>query len=128
MRLLLDTHFLLWAAGLEGRMPPEAREMMADPGNMLVFSVASLWEISIKHSLGRGGFQADPRGMRRGMRDGGYEELTISGEHAVAAGALPPIHRDPFDRMLIAQATVERMVLLTVDSRIAKYPGPIRKL
>jgi PIN domain nuclease of toxin-antitoxin system len=128
MRLLLDTHFLLWAAGLEGRMSAAARDMMADPRVTLVFSVASLWEISIKHALGRGGFRADPTRLRRGLLNGGYEELPITGEHAVAAGTLPPVHRDPFDRMLIAQATVEDMVLLTVDATIAKYPGPIRKV
>jgi PIN domain nuclease of toxin-antitoxin system len=128
MRLLLDTHFLLWAAGLQGRIPAAGREMMADPGNKLVFSVASLWEISIKHALGRAGFRADPTRLRRGLRNGGYEELTITGEHALAAGGLPPIHRDPFDRMLVAQATVEGLVLLTVDATIATYPGPVRKV
>ena len=115
MKLLLDTHLLLWAAGDPGRLSPVARALIEDAGNELFFSAASLWEISIKHGLGRADFQADPRVLRRALLDNGYSELPIISEHAVAIEGLPPIHKDPFDRMLVAQATVEGITLLTAD-------------
>ena len=126
MKLLLDTHVLLWAAGSPAQLPPDARAMLEDPDNELVFSAASLWEITIKRSLGRADFQVDARVLRRGLLDNGYLELPITSEHAVFIDSLPPIHKDPFDRILIAQATVEGITLLTADALIAQYPGPIR--
>jgi PIN domain nuclease of toxin-antitoxin system len=99
---------------------------MADPENDLVFSVASLWEIVIKCGLKRPDFRVDARVLRRGLIDNGYHELPILSEHAVAIDGLPPIHKDPFDRLLIAQATVEGITLLTDDTIVAKYPGPVR--
>lgn len=126
MKLLLDTHVLLWAAGSPAQLPPDACAMLEDPDNELVFSAASLWEITIKRSLGRADFQVDARVLRRGLLDNGYLELPITSEHTVFIDSLPPIHKDPFDRILIAQATVEGITLLTADALIAQYPGPIR--
>lgn len=126
MKLLLDTHLLIWAAESTKRVPRSARTLMSAPGNELLFSVASLWEISIKNTLNRPGFQVDPRLLRRGLIDNGYVELPIFSEHTVAIDDLPPIHKDPFDRLLVAQATVEGITLLTDDATVAKYPGPVR--
>jgi PIN domain nuclease of toxin-antitoxin system len=97
-----------------------------DPGNILIFSVASLWEIAIKRGLGRDDFRVDTRLLRRGLIDNGYAELAITSEHVVAVDSLPPLHRDSFDRLLIAQATAEGVTLLTSDKALAAYLGPIR--
>ncbi len=110
------------------RLSSEAMHLIEDPDNQLIFSVVSLWEISIKNSLGRSDFQVDPRLLRRGLLDNGYEELPITGQHAVAISGLPSLHADPFDRMLVAQSMVEGVLLLTSDSIVARYPGPIRKI
>ena len=126
MKLLLDTHLLVWAADSIERVPLGARNLMADPKNELLFSVASLWEIAIKQGLNRPDFQVDARLLRRGLIDNGYHELPIFSEHAVAIDTLPPIHKDPFDRLLIAQATVEGITLLTDDSTVAQYPSPVQ--
>lgn len=127
MKLLLDTHLLLWAAGDPDRLSFDARRLIEAQENVLLFSAASLWEIAIKSSLGRSDFQADARLIRRGLLDNGYIELPIASEHAVAVEGLPDIHKDPFDRLLVAQAMVEGIVLLTADPVVARYPGPIRK-
>ncbi|HKS77216.1 MAG TPA: type II toxin-antitoxin system VapC family toxin [Terriglobales bacterium] len=126
MKLLLDTHVLLWAAGEPKRLSAKARGLINNSSHELFFSAASIWEVAIKRGLGRNDFQADPRVLRRGLLDNGYRELPISSEHVVAIESLPALHKDPFDRILIAQATVEGIPLLTVDSLVAKYPGPIR--
>jgi PIN domain nuclease of toxin-antitoxin system len=128
MKLLLDTHVLLWAAGQPDRLPAAARALLEDPRNELVFSAASLWEVSIKSGLARDDFHVDARLLRRGLRDNGYRELPISSEHAVAIDSLPPIHRDPFDRMLVAQSMVEGILLLTADPLVAQYPGPVQRV
>jgi len=128
MKYLPDTHMLLWAAGEPGRLPAVAREIIADPINELFFSAISIWEIAIKRALGRSNFQADPNRMRYLLLANGYRELPLTGEHALAILGLPPIHQDPFDRILIAQATFESITLLTVDPEIAQYPGSIRKV
>ena len=128
MKLLLDTHLLLWAAGNPGRLPVAARSVIEDPQNELIFSSASLWEIAIKHGLGRGDFRVDARLLRRGLLDNGYGELPITSEHAVALDSLPSIHMDPFDRILIAQSMVEGITLLTADPLVAQYPAPVRKV
>lgn len=128
MKYLLDTHLLLWAAAEPKRLPKKARPLLEDAGNTLLFSAASLWEVSIKAGLGRPDFTAEPAVLRRGLLDNGYVELPISSEHAVATGTLPPIHRDPFDRILVAQAQVEGITLLTADPMVARYPGPIRSV
>jgi PIN domain nuclease of toxin-antitoxin system len=126
MKLLLDTHLLLWAAGQPNRLPATARKLIDAPSNELLFSATSIWEVAIKRGLGRRDFQADPRLLRRGLLDNGYAELPILSDHVVALDSLPPIHKDPFDRLLVAQATVEGITLLTADSVVGQYPGPIR--
>ena len=126
MKLLLDTHLLLWAAAEPDRLPLQAAAEIGNAENDLLFSAASLWEIAIKRGLGRPDFTVDPRPFRRALLDNGYDELPITGEHAAAVDLLPPIHRDPFDRMLIAQSIVAGITLLTVDDMVARYPGPVR--
>ena len=128
MKLLLDTHLLLWAAGEPSRLSAAARALIEAPENALLFSAASLWEIAIKRGLGREDFRVDVRLLRRGLLDNGYSELPVGSEHAVAIDGLPPIHKDPFDRLLVAQALVEGVTLLTSDERVAQYPGPVRKV
>jgi PIN domain nuclease of toxin-antitoxin system len=127
MKLLLDTHLLLWAAGEPKRLSATARKLIAAPENQLFFSAASIWEVLIKCGLGRADFQVDARLLRRGLQDNGYVELPMTGEHALGIAGLPPLHKDPFDRILIAQAAVEGMTLLTADANLARYPGPVRK-
>jgi PIN domain nuclease of toxin-antitoxin system len=126
MKLLLDTHLLLWAAGEPKRLSKQARTLIDNPENELLFSAASLWEVAIKRGLGREDFEVDARLLRRGLLDNGYSELPIISDHVVATESLPPIHKDPFDRVLVAQATVEGVTLLTIDSLVARYPGPIK--
>ena len=126
--MLLDTQLLLWAAGQPERLPVGARTVIDDARNQLMFSAASLWEVAIKSGLGRDDFRADARLLRRGLLDNGYDELAITSEHAVAIANLPPIHKDPFDRMLVAQSAVEGILLLTADPIVAQYPGPVRKV
>jgi PIN domain nuclease of toxin-antitoxin system len=128
MKLLLDTHLLLWAAGEPKRLPKNIRALLEDMDNELLFSVASLWEVAIKSGLGRKDFRVEARLLRRGLLDNGYSELPIVSDHVVAIESLPPIHKDPFDRILVAQAAVEGIALLTNDPVVARYPGPIRKL
>jgi PIN domain nuclease of toxin-antitoxin system len=128
MKLLLDTHLLLWTAGVPDRLSAAARALIEDPEHQLCFSAASLWEIAIKRGLGRSDFQVEPRLLRRGLLDHGYVEMPVTSAHAVAIDGLAPIHRDPFDRILIAQSMVEGLLLLTVDAAVAQYPGPIRRV
>ena len=128
MKLLLDTHLLLWAANEPKRLPKAARTLIEDLGNDLLFSAASMWEITIKCSLGREDFRVNARLLRRGLLDNGYTELPITSEHAVNVDQLPLVHKDPFDRILVAQAMVEGITLLTNDRKLVDYPGPIRKV
>ncbi|MBK1726446.1 type II toxin-antitoxin system VapC family toxin [Halorhodospira neutriphila] len=126
MHLLLDTHILLWAAADSPRLPQQARDLLLDPDYQLAYSAASLWEITIKRGLGRSDFRVEPSVLRRELLEHGYEELAIRGAHTLAVGSLPDLHKDPFDRILIAQAGVEGYTLLTSDHQLARYPGPIR--
>lgn len=128
MKLLLDTHLLLEAAGQPEKLSTKARKLLNDPRNELLFSAASLWEVAIKATLGREDFRVEPRLLRRGLLDNGYVELPITSLHAVAIDGLPPLHKDPFDRLLLAQALSEGITLLTSDARLARYPGPVRKV
>jgi PIN domain nuclease of toxin-antitoxin system len=128
VKLLLDTHLLLWAAGNPNRLSSNARNLINDADNELLFSAASLWEISIKRGLGRPDFKIDSRLFRRGLLDNGYGELPIISDHVVAIDMLPVIPKDPFDRILISQAMVEGITLLTTDSLLMQYPGPIRNV
>jgi PIN domain nuclease of toxin-antitoxin system len=126
MKVLLDTHLLLWAASGSNQLSAAARSWLEHPKNELIFSPASLWEVSIKRSLGRADFHVDPRLLRRGLLDNGYRELPITSVHTIEVDTLPPLHKDPFDRILIAQSIVEGMMLLTSDAIVARHPGPVQ--
>lgn len=128
MRLLIDTHLLLWASDFPHKLPREAVVLLADAENTLYFSAAAIWEIAIKAASGRRDFAYDPDNVRRDLLANGYLELPITSAHAAAVRKLPLLHKDPFDRILIAQAIEERITLLTTDRKVAKYPGPIRKV
>lgn len=127
MRLLIDTHLLLWASEDRKRLPAKAEALMADPDNQLVFSAVNIWEIVVKHGLKRPDFDLDAPVFRRQLLDAGYG-IPVTSLHALELAGLPLIHRDPFDRLLIAQAMAEGMRLLTADRQIAFYPGPILKV
>lgn len=126
MRVLLDTHLLLWTKLSPNRLPQEVRELLLEPATEPQFSVASIWEIAIKQSQGRRDFDVDAMVLRGDLLAAGYSEIPVFGEHATAVSVLPWIHKDPFDRLLVAQAIVEGIELLTVDATLARYPGPIR--
>ncbi|MCR4470521.1 MULTISPECIES: type II toxin-antitoxin system VapC family toxin [unclassified Burkholderia] len=126
MKVLLDTHLLLWAAADAAELPSSARSIIQDPAYTLLFSVVSLWEIVIKRGLDRDDFQVDPHLLRRNLLDVGYVELPITSAHVLCVEQLPAVHRDPFDRLLIAQAISEGVSLLTHDHTVARYAGPIQ--
>lgn len=126
MRLLVDTHLLLWALATPELLPEDARALLANLDNEILFSAACIWEVAIKSSRQRPDFQVDARVMRRRLLDNGYLELAITSEHAIASASLPPIHKDPFDRIMVAQAVVEGITLLTSDTVLAQYSGPVR--
>jgi PIN domain nuclease of toxin-antitoxin system len=126
VRLLLDTHILLWAAVEPEKLSGAAQSVLENANNELIFSAVSLWEIAIKTARGREDFRVDAGLLRRDLFDNGYAELAMTGAHAAALTSLPPFHEDPFDRMLVAQAMIEGMTLVTSDPVVAKYPGPIR--
>ena len=128
MKLLFDTHLLLWTAENSRRLPKAAIKLIDDTDNELFFSAASLWEYAIRYQLTRDDMGVNPRLLRRSLLENGYTEVHVTSEHAVAIDALPPIHKNPFDRLLIAQAMVEGITLLTVDKILARYPGPVRKV
>ncbi len=128
MKLLLDTQVLLWAAGQPERLPAAARRLLSDRRNELLFSAASLWEVAIKNTLGRDDFRVEPSLLHRGLLDNGYTELPVTSRHALGVAALPPLHKDPFDRLLLSQAHGEGVTLLTADAQLARYPGPVRQV
>jgi PIN domain nuclease of toxin-antitoxin system len=128
MKLLMDTHLLVWAATEPRRLPTRAHALIDDRANDLFFSSVSMWEIAIKSALGRSDFTVDVRVLRRGLLDTGYNELSMTSEHAMYVPSLPSLHKDPFDRLLVAQATVEGIILLTSDVLVAQYPGPIQRV
>ena len=129
MKLLPDTHVLLWvAAGESKSLPASVRALIEDQDNQVFFSVASIWEVAIKSSKERADFKVDPFLLRRHLLENDYLELAVAGNHAAAASTLPPIHKDPFDRVLVAQAQAEGLALLTTDGIVANYPGPIRQI
>ncbi len=123
--LLLDTHLLLWAAAGDERLSGTVVSRLEDENTQPLFSAASIWEVVIKTGLGRKDFRVDPSLFRRGLLDNGYQELPITSAHTLAVGRLPDHHRDPFDRILVAQAIEEGIELLTRDRTLAVYPGPI---
>jgi PIN domain nuclease of toxin-antitoxin system len=125
VKLLLDTHLLLWVAAGGDRLAAKTVARIEEPETELLFSAASIWEVGIKSALGKSDFNVDPNMLRRELLDNGYRELVITGAHGAHVSRLPQIHKDPFDRILIAQATVEGITLLSADKTIASYPGPI---
>jgi PIN domain nuclease of toxin-antitoxin system len=126
VRLLLDSQLILWVAMFSNRLPEAARVLMSDSHNELLFSAASIWEITIKSLQRRADFRVDHRLLHRLLLDSGYTELPVTSRHALTIDALPPLHKDPFDRLLLAQAISEGIVLLTADAQLARYPGPVR--
>ncbi len=121
MRLLVDTHVLLWAAAEPERLPPSFRERLESPGNDVLFSAASIWELAIKTQIGRLSLAVTPEEIARTAVERGFDELPVMAAHAARVRNLPLHHRDPFDRLLIAQAVHEPARLLTVDRVLAKY-------
>jgi PIN domain nuclease of toxin-antitoxin system len=126
MRLLVDTHLLLWAAARSRRLPKLARRLLEDSAHEVYFSAASLWEIVIKTTLRRAEFKVDVALLRSALAEMGFAELPVSGAHAERLASLPPIHKDPFDRMLVAQSLAEPLVLLTNDTLLARYGDTVR--
>jgi PIN domain nuclease of toxin-antitoxin system len=124
LKLLLDSHLLLWAASEPARISTKARDLIA--ASERYFSAASLWELAIKSALGRRDFVVDVSALHQGLRDNQYRELPVTGAHALFTTNLPPIHKDPFDRILVAQAMLEGLTLLTVDATVARYGGAVR--
>ena len=124
-RFLVDTQLLLWNVYGSRKLPARVGRLFRDGRHEFFYSAASLWEIAIKAARGREDFAADPAAIRDTLEANGFQELPVSGQHAVALAALPSIHGDPFDRMLIAQALVEPLALITSDERLAAYPGTI---
>jgi PIN domain nuclease of toxin-antitoxin system len=128
VRCLLDTHILLWAAQGSAMLSDQAKALLEDDASELFFSAASVWEVAIKSGLGRADFRVDAEQLRRGLLANGYEELPVTGEHAVEVASLEGHHKDPFDRILVAQARVERMTLVTADPLMARYAGKIMRV
>jgi PIN domain nuclease of toxin-antitoxin system len=126
MRLLVDTHLLLWAVAGSRRLPKSARALVEDPTNEVFFSAASLWEIAIKSALRRSDFKVDLRLLRPALVEMTLVELPVTGAHAQMLATLPPVHKDPFDRMLVAQALAEPLVLLTNDGILADYGDVVK--
>lgn len=126
MTILFDTQLLIWAAREPERLPVAVREIIEDWEQALFFSVITIWEVAIKTSLGKPEFSFDSGRFRKRLIDHGFRELPVAGEHAVAVQNLVQIHKDPFDRLMIAQASVERLILFTIDKTVARYPGAIR--
>jgi PIN domain nuclease of toxin-antitoxin system len=127
LRVLLDTHLLLWSVANSRKLSKPAKAFILDPQNEVYYSAASIWEVSIKSGLGRKDFKVDPQVLVGALAESGFVELPVSAAHAGAVATLPAIHRDPFDRMLVAQAYAEPMTLLTNDGILAGY-GPLVKL
>ncbi|MBM4207757.1 MAG: type II toxin-antitoxin system VapC family toxin [Gammaproteobacteria bacterium] len=128
MKLLLDTHLLLWVAGSPEKLSSKALKLIDNPGNELYFSAASFWEIAIKCKLDRPDFQVNASVLRRGLLDNGYIELPVVSEHTIFLDNLPLLHKDPFDRLLVAQAISEGFTLLTTDGLIVQYPAAVKKV
>jgi len=123
VKILLDTHILLWAAA--DRLPIAVARYIENNANILMFSPASIWEVVIKRGLGRDDFVVDPASLLSGLLSAGYRELAVTGRHALLVSTLPPLHKDPFDRLLLAQAMSEGIPLLTTDKQISRYPSSV---
>ena len=128
MNFLLDTHILIWAAISPHKISSELASLLSDPSNHLHFSSASIWEISIKESLGKRDFQLSSNKLHEGLVENGYKEIKVYALHAMGVIKLPFFHRDPFDRILVATAIWENMPLLTNDSTLSPYHSLVRVL
>lgn len=128
MIYLIDTHILIWLSMRTSRLDAATRDILEDSRNEIYFSAISIFEIAIKQQLSKRDFLAEATGVRRAMLREGFIELTVDGMHAAFVATLPTIHKDPFDRLLVAQASVEGITLITADEQIALYPGPILKI
>ena len=128
MQLLFDTHLLMWAMGEPERLDPALVCLLEDPMNTPVFSGASLWELVIKRGLDRPDFQLEPPVLRQALLEAGWRDLPVVAHHVLAVGQLPGLHRDPFDRLLLAQAQADGLLLITADQQLAQYPGPVRRM
>jgi len=123
VRVLLDTHLLLWSVASSRRLPKTARSLILDAANEVFYSAASIWEIAIKTALRRTDFKADPAALVRALAQSGFSELPVTAAHAVRVAGMQAIHRDPFDRLLVAQSLAEPMTLVTNDAALVRY-GP----
>lgn len=121
MRVLLDTHLVLWSVARSRRLPKAARAIILDESNEVFFSAASVWEVAIKSALGRSSFRADPVALVQALSRSGFAELPVTSAHAVRVAKLPAVHRDPFDRLLVAQSLAEPLTLVTNDVQLAEY-------
>lgn len=128
MQLLVDTHLLLWSVAASKRLSAKARELLTDPANDVLYSAASVWEIAIKSGLGRADFKVDLPALLRAFEAAGFVELAISSAHAAGVTSLPDLHKDPFDRLLVAQALAERAILLTNDEQLGQYGAHVHVL
>ena len=121
MNLLVDTHIAVWMVDTPQRLSPAAVELLVDGDNEVFFSVLALLEVAVKNGTGKS-FNVDVARLRKALLVSGFKELTVTAEHAMQVGLLPPIHKDPFDRLLLAQAQIEFMTLMTVDKDMRRYP------
>lgn len=128
MRLLLDTHVLLWALSSPERLGNKARSAIEDPSNDVMFSAASIWEIAVKWSLKRLDFTITPGEILTAAIESGFNELPVRSAVAAHVASLPPHHRDPFDRLLVAQAIMEPIILYTADSQMDAYSELVRRI
>ncbi len=128
MQLLVDTHLLLWSVAASRKLPAKARELLTDPENEVLYSAASVWEIAIKSGFRRADFQVDLPSLLRAFAGAGFTELAISSAHAAHVLSLPDLHKDPFDRLLVAQAQTEPAVLLTNDEQLGPYGAHVHVL
>jgi PIN domain nuclease of toxin-antitoxin system len=126
-RLLADTQLLVWLADRAEQLPVPVAAILRDGTNELFFSLVSIWETSIKFALGRPDFTIHPSQLREGLLNFGFAELAITTQHVIAVAQLPHIHRDPFDRLLVAQAETEGLTLMTTDKTLAKYGPHVRR-
>jgi PIN domain nuclease of toxin-antitoxin system len=125
VRLLLDTQILIWAAYEPDQLPDKVRSLLLDGNNQLLFSTVSIWEVSIKFQLNKPDFRVNPGMLYDGLLANGYSELWVNALHAMGITRLPMLHKDPFDRLLIAQAIAESVTLLTCDATISRYSPDI---
>ena len=123
---LLDTHLVLWAAFEPAKLSAKASKLLRSRDAPLAFSLATLWEVAIKTSLGRPGFSVDPLKLHHALLAEGFIELPIQALHIARVASLPWVHRDPFDRLLVAQSIVERWTLLTADATLKRYGRFVR--